>query len=44
MRHYSVAQKDELLSNPTLSYPSALELEGLRRRHSFLLGPDEELQ
>ena len=44
MRHPQVASKDELLSNPLLSYPSALELEGLRRRHSFLLAPDEELQ
>ena len=36
-RHPRVARKDVLLSNPLLTYPTALELGDLRRRHCLWL-------
>ena len=44
LKHPRVARKDVLLSNPLLTYPTALELGGLRRRHTLWLAPDEELE
>jgi hypothetical protein len=40
MNHPQVSHKDELLSNPLLAYPSALEFAAVRRRHSSLIAPD----
>ena len=40
IKHPQVAHKDPLLSTPLLAYPSALELESLRLRHSSLLRPN----
>ena len=40
IKHSRVARKDVLLSNPSLTYPTTLELEDLRRRHSSWLAPD----
>jgi hypothetical protein len=40
IQHPRVACKDALLLNPLEAYPSTLELEDLRRRHSSLLGLD----
>ena len=40
LKHPRVARKDVLLSNPLLTYPTALELGDLRRRHCLCLTPD----
>jgi len=40
VEHYQVMSTDALFSAPLLAYPSALELESLRLRHSSVVKPD----